>query len=330
MFNEKKKYVNWKQGGKNFFRNIINKKYDEDLNLEKLILNPNVNWNFIKKYLYHPQGSQIISGNPHITGKILKYNSSIELDMYYTHNPNIKIGVDLDISDFPFDLYSQNPYINIEIIKKYKNESWDWVELSQNKGITWKDMEDNPELPWSEESKHLNPNNTLELLEKHYNMDMFYSDVDYEFFAEFFIFSERDLIKYKDILNWDILCQNSSITWEMIKNNTDLPWVWEILSENPNITLDIIESNPDKDWDFNNLFGNPNIDKEYILKNKKHDECYALKLCNNHFIYNEAVYRRNKVVDIKYRQFQVKFIFEKISYFSRNIDRIIWKRLLYV
>ena len=58
------------------------------------------------------------------------------------------------------------------------------------------------------------------------------------------------MIYYMLFISWDSISENPNITWEIIKNNPDKPWVWDCLSRNPNITWEIIKNNLDKPWDW--------------------------------------------------------------------------------
>jgi hypothetical protein len=76
------------------------------------------------------------------------------------------------------------------------------------------------------------------------------------------------------------------------------------LSRNPNITLETIMDNPDKPWDF---------------------DC----LSENILLYDPIVNQKEKTLDIKLRYSLLNKIFEETSSFSRNIDKVIKKRLSY-
>ena len=105
--------------------------------------------------------------------------------------------------------------------------------------------------------------------------------------------SLKDIKKYCLWKNRDI--------WETFK---DKPWDWHILSENPNITWEIVRDNPDMDWNWTTLSLN-------IL------------------LYEPISNKRARGRDIKKRSRDFKNIFEILSPFSRNIDRIISKRVNY-
>jgi hypothetical protein len=97
---------------------------------------------------------------------------------------------------------------------------------------------------------------------------------------------------------------NPDITWEIVKDNPDKTWNWYGLSMNPNITCEILKDNPD----------------QFL---------YYRGLSRNTFLYEPIVNKRHKTKDINFRYNIFKNIFEHISPFSRNIDRIIKRRLNY-
>lgn len=95
--------------------------------------------------------------------------------------------------------------------------------------------------------------------------------------------------KLKDILDWNKITLNSSITEDDIINNPDLYWNWKILSGNiktvfyeensRNIdnlirnsmyknTIQLLNKLPEKNWNFNYLSYNTNLDLEFIKANK--------------------------------------------------------------
>ena len=93
--------------------------------------------------------------------------------------------------------------------------------------------------------------------------------------------------------NWNFISQNPNITWNIIQANLDKPWNWDRLSENPNITWEIVRDNPDKPWVW----------------------AYLSKFLNP------------KNSGIKARIFISGKILIQVSFFSKNIDRIIQKRI---
>jgi len=66
---------------------------------------------------------------------------------------------------------------------------------------------------------------------------------------------------------FDILSMNENITWDILKNNPNIPWDMNCMSINPNITFDIVENNLDKKWSWYFLSQNPSITYEDIINN---------------------------------------------------------------
>ncbi len=56
----------------------------------------------------------------------------------------------------------------------------------------------------------------------------------------------RDRISSFKSANWYALSFNNNITFDFVKENSDMPWVWSILSQNPNITFEFVKDNIDK------------------------------------------------------------------------------------
>jgi len=154
-----------------------------------------------------------------------------------------------------------------------------------------------------------------------------------------YIFQFMDRIKNNNLIkliknnpdkdwNYSYLSENLNITWEIVRDNPGKPWSWFYLATNPNLTWEIVRDNPDKDWHYGYLSENPNITWEIVRDNldKPWDWEY---LSNNMFLYKKIVNFKNKTKDIKLRYSYLKNIQEKVSAFSRNIDKVILKRINY-
>jgi hypothetical protein len=73
----------------------------------------------------------------------------------------------------------------------------------------------------------------------------------------------KNIIKTKS--NWNYISQY--ITWDIIKNNLDIPWNWYMLSVNKNITWDIIINNQDYLWNWEYLSHYKSITWDIIKQN---------------------------------------------------------------
>ena len=67
--------------------------------------------------------------------------------------------------------------------------------------------------------------------------------------------------------DWESICCNENLTWEIIQQNPDKEWDWNNISYNKNITWEIIQQNPDKPWVWRYISENPNITCEFIQNN---------------------------------------------------------------
>lgn len=213
---------------------------------------------------------------------------------------------------------------------------------SEKKYVLWKQAGKNPY--WEYIEKNIgnsldrydflicrNPNMTPDLLEKYT-----------EYYADFFIPDFQDDNPHLNpILENDTEEEyisddpEKSLKILLSKNEPDIN-----LYRNPNITEDIFESYPELYIDYfpHFIFGNPNLNLDRIdifikmiysgedLINRNPVMYIILK---NKFLYNSVVNRRGRAIDIKIRRKQFKKLFEPVSIFSRNIDKVIGKRLSY-
>jgi hypothetical protein len=52
---------------------------------------------------------------------------------------------------------------------------------------------------------------------------------------------------------------NPNITFDIVKENPNMPWDWTYLSMNSNITWDIVKYNMDIIWDWSVISASPNM-----------------------------------------------------------------------
>jgi len=70
-----------------------------------------------------------------------------------------------------------------------------------------------------------------------------------------------------------VLSENPNITFDIVKNNPQIPWSYIHLSGNPNITFDIVRENPEIPWDYQELSLNL-MTKQFNDYMKKKEEIY--------------------------------------------------------
>jgi hypothetical protein len=138
-----------------YLMNNINKLNESEK--MKLFMNKYVPIQFIDEYLSKNRYDRIynyfkyISKNPNITMEFIdKYSEYIEWDLV-SQNPNININIIESNIDrqWEWDFISRNPNITIDFIKKYPNKPWDWFFISLNKNLRLEDIEKNNDKPWN-------------------------------------------------------------------------------------------------------------------------------------------------------------------------------------
>jgi hypothetical protein len=86
--------------------------------------------------------------------------------------------------------------------------------------------------------------------------------------------------------SWSEISQHRLITFDIVRNNINLPWEWPSLSMNPNVTMDIIEAYPTVLWDFRMISANPNLTTEFILA---HVDRFDWKILSRYCGYGHAI-----------------------------------------
>ena len=91
--------------------------------------------------------------------------------------------------------------------------------------------------------KHLKRRNEVEL-----TIDIDISEVVSD---EWFYFIQKRIHETKRVgeWNWTELSMNPNLTWNIIKENRDLPWNWRCIIQREFITWDIIQKNPYMPWE---------------------------------------------------------------------------------
>jgi hypothetical protein len=329
-------------------------KYIDKEEIKYTAINPNITRDFMEK---HPEVFSVkggldfnialtlddylfIGGKTEYTGK----NKNIDIfykiltrEKYNLEKPNIfwEIIIDNVTEKWDWDILSSHPLLDWDSVKNIKKLKWS--RLSKNRNITWEIVRDNPDKPWDWEALSQNPNITWEIVRDN-------GDKPWDWL----------LLSANPNITWDILQEDlyKNLEYRNIDSDSDSGYdsdfgfgdhkkvpekldniyrgKWEFygLTINPNITIDIIESNPDLPWRLGclgSLSQNPNLN---LYAMDIHEIDFG-DISRNEFIYNDTVYKSEKKKDIKFRQIHLKLIFEKLSPFSRNIDKVIFKKLNY-
>jgi hypothetical protein len=145
-----------------------------------------------------------------------------------------------------FQGLSNNPKITMEIILAFKDENWNWQNISAKANINFTKY---PDFPWDWSALSVNPNLTI-----------------------------KDIISTKnstELFEWIDVSRHKNITMIDIENNPTLPWDWSSVSCNPNIR------NLDKPWDWQWLSMNPNINFDFIVKFIEKSWCWDFVSMNS-------------------------------------------------
>ena len=264
------------------------------------------------KLIKHDKHGKYDLKSPNIFWKIVIDNirENWDWNILWKHPLEWDIVKDIPKKYLRISQLTYHPNITWEIIKNNPDKHWQWDWMSHNHNITWEIIMDNLDKPWEWFVLSANPNITWESVREdlYENLEYAEDEASDSGYDSDFGFGEHTTVR------------------EKVENKYTGKWCFSGLTENPNITFDIIESNPDLPWDMSWFSYNPNLDNDSMKYIDKYD---FGNISHNKFLYHDTVHKREKSKDIKCRHLYFQNIFEKISPFSRNIDRIIRKRLSY-
>lgn len=280
----------------NILVRLIKKYPDRAWNMNALLVNPNIDWNFICGLNKNQLNWKLISANPNITWEIIFANP-----------------------DKPWDWYSLSchPNITLEIVKENlnlkshfgKKANWCWKSLSFNPNITSDIIKENivysvsssgvlkskfsSDLPLNWHLLSKNPNLTWDIVFSNLNKNW----------------------------DWNLLSKHPNMTWEIIKLNHYMPWQFKYVSCNPNITPKVVYVNTDKKlkelfgetarWYYEKLFNNDNFKiSDMELLSKTRDVKCTEMIYNNNITFRE--YYRQFKWDIKALVSNPRISFESI------------------
>lgn len=185
-------------------------------------------------------------------------------------------------------------------IKKNINQEWDWTSILKNNNINKLEFNIN-------DTKNHSSN-------KEYNyFDIPLDEETYDHLVctpnrlfEWKIISSSGKITYDIIKNnydlpwdWYEISKNSNITWEIINNNLKEKWSWKGISLNENITIDIVKNNMDKNWNWCGLSQNKNINYKSIEDNSDLPWEYKFVSLNENITFKYIYRNMDKIWDWK-------------------------------
>lgn len=239
---------------------------------DKVVMNPNVTLEFVEKNIPEDQKYRIWGRDSRLLFEYVdKYGIPEDQNGYS------RIGKLTMVS---------NPYLTIDFVKKHSKINWgtESYVLSQNKGITMKDIEDNPKIQWNYDAIYLNPNLTVDFLKR--ILYLYEGGRIYLGTHAWVAISKNANITMKDIeytlhderykWQWKGISKNPNLTIEFIKKymNSDGTVLgpqgepsWHDITQNPGISMDDIVSHPELPWrKWDIIVQNPNYTVEYAEK----------------------------------------------------------------
>ncbi len=171
---------------------------------------------------------------------------------------------------------SSNPNLRFSFVLQNLNKMWSFGSLSTYSKL--EDIINNPTLPW-EDFVYGNENVTWEVLAPLARGIQSRNDP----------FSNA--VRYR--INWYQVSVNESITWDIVKENPEFPWVYSQLSRNGNITWEIIVNNPKHPWNAQWISYNPNITWKIVKENPERFWDYNFLSCNSNITLQEIFSTRD-------------------------------------
>jgi hypothetical protein len=145
-----------------------------------LIRNPNISFEFIKKFVWPTKNQQLLEDilhNPNISFGFVKENieqftDNIDIDYFwvlFSKHPCVTMEIvdENPAFDWKYRALSSNPNLTILEIRKRGIDKFNWFFVSANPAIDMMDIENNSDLPWEFKRVKDNPNLTLTFIENH-------------------------------------------------------------------------------------------------------------------------------------------------------------------
>lgn len=169
------------------------------------------------------------------------------------------------------------------LLALFPEKTWNYQDLTMNSNISLdfieshalpldkKTTKDFKKIPWEYHLLVNNPNLTIQYIDKHYDKRWkhIYASIRSVFVnREFFNnLSAKTMINNKDFSFDSVISINPNITWDIVRNNSDIKWNYDPLSANANITMEIIKAHPEIKWNYRFISRNPNITWEMVKNN---------------------------------------------------------------
>lgn len=270
LIGKNKFYFKYLSFNPNISWDIVRNNQNLDWNFKLLSINENINNDIIKNNDFYKWNLEVFASNKNFTPNVKQLIDGKQSSFYFSTNDKFNIDYfNILVNKCELDWFSlsSKSFLNFDLVKKYKNNKWNWIELSENVNVINK--------------------STIDRLSELENIQIDYlfanASFDYHFLINFFsgYFNYQNYSKNKNISwdvvfsnplenwNWENLSSNESLTWDLISKNLNFPWLWSELSKNNCINLNIINNFKSLPWTWESLSCNKNIDPFFIIKNKE-------------------------------------------------------------
>jgi hypothetical protein len=190
-----------------------------------------------------PWDAELISANPNISMKVIKYNYNWPWEFKYV---------------------SKNQNLDFEMVAQRPNLDWDWRALSVHPNLTCTFIAQNPELPWVWPSLSFNPAITWRFVMQHpewpwcwYGLTMNHN------------ITHANIMRSQH-LPWHpikLAAVEPKLTTEYIMANADREWCGNTLGSDPDLDLEyLITELPHILWCWHDISGNTSLTLDVLLR----------------------------------------------------------------
>ena len=208
----------------------------ENINIEDVINNPELPWDYIALSINSKVTSDDLINHSELPWDYQVLSAHIDVNFVYAnpqcdwYYPSLYDRIKLDLI-----LPSGNKYINDDHIK--------YCYLSENPNLTIDYILEHLDKPWQWEKIYSNPNISLEDIIKR-NLHNQYFNAFQQVYPDYCV---ENLKK----LSWRIITQYVSL--DIFDKYPKKPWDYAELSKNKNLTMDYVLAHPDIKWNYEQL-----------------------------------------------------------------------------
>lgn len=174
------------------------------------------------------------------------------------------------LQKYDWDMLSNDERITFIDVLNNSDKPWSWYDISRHKNITFKNISEHPKLPWRWNAVFYNPNIKIEHIFNNLDLPWDWNNISYTIKINSIPNTkDKNIINIESImkrfsLNWTELSYNKNITFDFVLANLDKPWKWDSLSRNPIVTMENILEHRELPWNWKYVSSNPSISMDDI------------------------------------------------------------------